>query len=414
MRLRRAAAFTAAVMLCAVPGLEARPEHLMQFASDPFSRPELRASCATCHVDPAGGGTRNAFGQAFQRNRYRVTPSLRRQWPDRFLSAISATAPAPVTTGGELKATWAADREGDVVVEIGGEHYLLRRDAGAVQRIEPADALAFTRPPPPPEEPALDFGEMPQPPGATLDYYLVNLPTTAVRLPRSLHVRFTHRFSDPAFRGRDRLGQLFGFDSSSVSSFGLEAGIFRRLSLVAYRAPYPRFAGGPTIELGPVFPLLRQAEGAPLSFSLRTTVEGQQNFTRRYTANVMPVFSRAFHERVELFAAPGFHFWVPHRTLTADFPVTPNEARDQMFSGGLGLSFRFRPQAAVVAEWHPRLAGFRRFEARNVYSFAVQRTTGAHTFALTFSNTQSSTTSRMVTDGLNDLRIGFNLYRRLW
>ena len=400
-----------------------RPEFLLRYASDPFSRPELR-TCSTCHVNPEGSGPRNAFGRAFDRNDHRVTPGFRLQWPDHFRSTISAelTGPQQAPLKATLKATWAAGKEEEVLVEIGSQQYLLNRAEGTVKKLEAAEAQAFRTPPPvplPAAEPEEVLERRP-----TFDYYLVNLPTNRMRPPRSLHMRFTHRFSDPPFKGTGRLRDLFGFDSLSRSSFGIEMGLLRRVSFVTYRTPYflqfpppcigDCAVGGPTIEMGPVFHLLHERDRDPLSLSLRTTVEGQANFTQRYTVNLVPVVSRSIGDRAELFVVPTFNLNVPRRTLTFDSPRTPGEIRDHLVSVGVGASIRIRPRTALIVEWRPRVAGFRGRLSRNTFAFGIQRSTNRHVFALTFSNTQSTTTTRSLTDGLDDLRIGFNLYRRLW
>ncbi len=407
-------------LLCGPTLLLARPEFFMRFISDPFSRPEKRASCAACHLNPAGGGPRNEFGKAFARNGFRITPQLRAKWTDWFVPSISAEAPAPQTAapGAPVKATWPAARDNVVLVEIGGEHYVLNRSDASIRKVDEAQARAFLEPAPetgkavaaaPGGEPA-ESG----PPPATFDHYLINLPTTKPREPHSLSLRFSHRFSDPAFSGRGRGGALFGLDSFAVASFGLEVGLLKHVSFVTYRTPYPHSAGGPTIEMGPSFSLVRQGGRVPLSFALRTTIEGEHNFTERFTANLMPVVSRAFGNRAELFIAPIFNLGVPRRTLTVDFPLTPGEARDNMVGLGIGASIRIRPKAALIGEYTPRIAGFRGLESRHTYAFGIQRATNRHVFALVFSNTQSTTSTRMLTDGLDDLRIGFNLYRRLF
>ncbi len=418
MRIKRKGVLLAALTLLFHQPLLARPEFLARFASDLFSRPERRTTCSTCHLNPAGGGPRNEFGRAFARNGFIVTPSLRLQWPDRFVPSLDAQAPVRDATlqGASLRATWAAGNDDAVLVEINGEQYLLNRVLATVAKVEAAQVQAYLTEPPLPSAssaaPLVPVEQLKIPP--TFDYYLVNLPTNRAYPPGSLHLRFTHRFSDPLSQGTGRLRNLFGLDSFSTSSFGVEMGLLKRVSFMTYRTPYPHSAGGPTIEMGPIFHLLQQEGRVPLSLSFRGTVEGEQNFTERFTANLVPVLSRSIGYRAELFLAPVFNLGVPRRTLTSDFPLTPGEARDHLISVGVGGSFRIRPRTALVAEWRPRVAGFRGLESRNAYSFAIQRTTNRHVFGLTFSNTQSTTTTRSLTDGQDDFRIGFNLYRRIW
>ncbi len=406
--------FLATTFLAAAPALQARPEYLALYAADPWSRPELR-TCLLCHVSAAGSGPRNEFGRAVEKADHHFPESLRRQFPDRFL--WSKASPAAESQGRPVKAIWSATRANEVVVEIGDESFLLNRADGSLAKLTPEQAAAFAAPPTPgaagpvqvqveKEEP-LELRTLP-----TFDYYLVNLPTNRPRPPRSLHLHFTHRFDEPLSSGTGRLRDLFGFDGFSVSSFGIEAGINRWLSFTTYRMP--KFLGLQTIELGPLFRLLEQGGRAPVSLSVRATVEGQRNFTERYTTNFQPVISRAFGTRAEIFVVPTFSLGVPRRTLTFDQPITPGERRDNMAAIGLGASVRIRPKVALVAEWVPRVAGFRGFETRNTYSFAIQRRTTRHVFGLVFSNNSLTTTTRSLTDGRDDVSIGFNLYRRIW
>lgn len=418
MRTKAKLLLIACLLVWGEPCLFARPEFLARYARDLFAKPEWTTTCATCHINPAGSGPRNEFGRAFARNGFIIMPSLRLQWPDRFIQSIDAKEPLPEATfhGAALKATWAAGNDEAVLVDIGGERFLLNRVRGTIEKAEKEQVQAYLTEPPPPSEssavPLVPLDQLRRLP--TFDHYLVNLPTNRARPARSLHLRFTHRFSDPVAQGTGRLRDLFGFDSFSISSFGVEVGLHDRIGFMTYRSPYPHSFGGPTIEMGPIFSLLRQGGRTPLSFSLRATVEGQQNFTERFTANLVPVVSRAFGDRAEVFVVPTFNLAVPRRTLTSDFAFTPGERRDNLVSVGVGASVRIRPQAALVGEWRPRVAGFRGFGTHNTYSFAVQKSTNRHIFALVFSNTQSTTTTRSLTDGLDDLRIGFNLYRRIW
>ena len=137
-------------------------------------------------------------------------------------------------------------------MEIGGQQYLLNRAESSVKKVEAAEAQAFRTPPPVPPRAAEPEEVLERRP--TFDYYLVNLPTNRVRPPRSLHLRFNHRFDDPAFKGTGRLGNLFGFDSFSRSSFGIEMGLLRWVSFLTYRTPYPRGAGRSDHRDGPGLP----------------------------------------------------------------------------------------------------------------------------------------------------------------
>jgi hypothetical protein len=111
--------------------IAAHPEYLKQFEQDPFRKPTVEG-CGTCHVDPAGGGERNAFGLDFAANDFVITPMLRANYPDRF--DISLTAQLP--NGGRL---YFSDPSGQsVVFEKNMQKYLVDLTAIAAGRLTEA------------------------------------------------------------------------------------------------------------------------------------------------------------------------------------------------------------------------------------------------------------------------------------
>ena len=74
-----------------VPVAAAKPAFMDRYDRDEFSRAELRHDCTVCHVG-RGGGERNDFGEAFEEAGYRITPKLRKKFPDVFTQEASAAA----------------------------------------------------------------------------------------------------------------------------------------------------------------------------------------------------------------------------------------------------------------------------------------------------------------------------------
>ena len=108
----------------------------------------------------------------------------------------------------------------------------------------------------------------------------------------------------------------------------------------------------------------------------------------------------------------------------AGFKVNPNadfllpsasegERRKNFAAIGLGASVRFRPRSAFVIDWTPRVAGYRPDGSHHALSFGIQRTTNAHIFELTLSNSIGTTTNGAFLSGSRDFPLGFNLYRLL-
>lgn len=403
--------------------LHARPEFLARYMADPFARPE-KSSCSTCHINPAGGGPRNEFGRAFDAGGRQITASLRQQFPAWFLATKTAQA-----AGESVKVTWSAAKESESVIQIGEQYYLMNRAEGTVSKISSEQATAFAAPPPPTTAgaPAAVTAEKAKPADdldsktlATFDYYLVDLPTNRERPAGELLMRFTHRFDEALTGHTGSIRDLFGFDSqSSVSSFGVEGAVTKWLSLIAYRmpgngaSPTPQ-RGAQTIELGTQLSLLHQSTKMPFSVSMRMSVEGEDNFTTRYTTNFQPIISHSFGSRVDIMVDPTFSIAVPRRSLTNDFPSVPGEFRDNAGAVGMGGSLRLTPRVAVVAEWFPRIYGFRQFGTSNTYSFGIQRRTNRHVFGLIVTNNSFSTTARTILGAGQDMRIGFNVTRRFW
>src|SRR6202008_3531121 len=78
------------------------------------------------------------------------------------------------------------------------------------------------------------------------DYHIVNIPTPKAVRRGSLNMYFTHRFQETITAlGEEDASQhiariskdLWGLDSSAVSSFGVTYGITDRLYVNAYRSP---------------------------------------------------------------------------------------------------------------------------------------------------------------------------------
>lgn len=386
----------------------ALPAFLARYAQDPFSRPEMRSQCGTCHVNPKGGGPRNTFGTAFEKNKHMVTAAFRAQWPDHFQQSVTATA-------GELKATLLANGE-DTILEIGGKEYRLNTRTGKLTAIEAQQAQQLAAAPPAPPKPL--EGKLPLRDQPTFDHTLVNLPTALPYARHELSMRFTHRFSQPVLGCGDQcagIGQLYGLDSFSESSFGGAYGITRRIAATLYRSPVNK-----TIEMGGVFQLMSQKGKEPFSAAVRLSVEGRNNFRPSdrphegsYTTNLVFPVSRTVTNVAEVFVVPMVSFNANPLADEALPTDPPGTRRKNQAVIGTGASIRFRPRTAFVMEWNPRVAGFHDFKSHNAYSFGLQRTTNGHVFELTLSNTVATTTSRAVSTGADAFALGFNIYRRL-
>jgi hypothetical protein len=275
------------------------------------------------------------------------------------------------------------------------------------------------------------------------DYQLVNVPTPK-RIPKhALNVHFSHRFSEPI--NDSGIDKLFGLDSFSVSSLGFSFAITDRLYAKANRSPVCETRNFcKTIEVGLGYHLLDEAGDSPFALSTYASVEGNDNFTDNFTFNLQAMLARSLTRHLNLFFSPAVHFNSNGNSRFNPSPLNPSPEIAQAAidlslgkhaaSFGFGVNARIRPSTSLLFEFVPRV-GFKTgqvlaqfndntgqflgFENRSepAIGFGIEKRVGRHAFALTFSNSQNTTTSRYNSSysglPLSKYVIGFNLYRRL-
>lgn len=395
--------------LLAVRTVQARPEYLKIFAADKLSRPELRSKCSVCHINPAGGGERNAFGKAFAAAGFEITPELRKRFPDRFLSENKKQGEKPPVT-------FVQGSDSEAVVEFNGKRYVINTKEKTVSELAPSPqqqkVVAAAPPAQGREEERPDVYRQ-------IDVRLINLPT-ATPIPKgSLWTDFTHRFP---FANRDA-EQLFGLDSSAIPSFGFVYGVTDRIHVGAYRSsgdvgrPILLYAGAS---------LLDEHKGHPLSLAARVGLEGRDNFKRNFTTSFEFAFARSITRHAQVYLVPTFS--VGDRDLSVG-PKT-NAPGETAIALGIGAAVNIRPSVALMAEANYRLNEESRYDngftgiRRPVFGFGIQKAsiTRRHSFSLVFTNGTGTTfAQRSMTKGLlfgddsfGGLTIGFNLSRRLF
>ncbi len=232
------------------------------------------------------------------------------------------------------------------------------------------------------------------------DYSLVNLPTT-LRLPvngGAFHL--THRFNENLRTDdfSDQVQNLFGIDTGANIGLEFRWGIMRRLEAVVQRTSISR-----DIQLSGKYDAIHETASVPLSVSAVVSVEGDNNFRQHYSPALGVIVSRKVADRLAVYAMP---FWV-HNT-------TP-EGTPKQDTGVIGLGGRVRVLSSlyVLAEATPRLGG-------NVirdpeYGFGLEKRVGKHVFALTFTNTPSTTWRQLALGGNpHTITFGFNLTRKFF
>lgn len=77
-------ALSAAVFLFSAQG-SARNEHMKIYEADPLAKEENHRNCSICHTDEDDKAKINAFGKAFAKLDYTITPELRQKFPEYFM-----------------------------------------------------------------------------------------------------------------------------------------------------------------------------------------------------------------------------------------------------------------------------------------------------------------------------------------
>ena len=195
------------------------------------------------------------------------------------------------------------------------------------------------------------------------------------------------------------------------------------------------------MEIGFGYNFFEQDEDSPFALQAYGSVEGNGNFTEEYTYNLQARMSYKVGPHVYVFFSPAIHLnsngsgrfdpratdFFPPATVAENFRLPTDGA-----SYGFGASVLITPNILAMFEFTPR-TGFKlgrsvpvfgpnfnviafNHESEPEFGVGIQRNIGKHSFALTFSNTQTTTTSRYNSSNLvlkpRRLIIGFNLSRR--
>jgi hypothetical protein len=348
----------------------------------------------------------------------------------------------------KINVTFDQKTPGVVIVESGGERLRIDTSTKIVEHLSDAQTPLSKQPDKGPVDTVAPKQRESSKTYEPYDYHIVNVPTPKAVRRHSLNLFFTHRFQEPitaldnekADQHIARISKdLLGLDSSSVSSFGLTYGITDRLYASVYRSPLCQPGLCKTIELGLGYHLLDEAGRSPIALSTYASVEGDDNFTERYTFNVQAMIGRSFTKYVNLFFSPAVHInsnggdrfkqFLTNQPLVSKLRLGENTG-----SFGFGLNARIRPTTSLLFEYTPRV-GFKMGQITPVFdasigqitafknnseaeiAFGIEKRIGRHVFSLTFSNTQATTTARYNSSNQalppNRFSIGFNLFRRL-
>lgn len=360
---------------------------------------------------------------------------------------LIVTAAQPESAS-NMKVTFDKNMPGVVIVESGGERLRIDTSAKTVERLSEAQTQASPRTR---KEPAVEVAMKERESSKAYepyDFHIVNIPTPKRVRRHSLNMYFTHRFQETitplekesADQHIARISKdLLGLDSSSVSSLGVTYGITDRLYANVYRSSLCQPGLCKTIELGLGYHFLDEAGRSPIALSAYGSVEGDYNFTERYTYNLQAMVGRSVTQYVNVFFSPAVHINSNGNDRFKQFLNTQPLAAKLTLgrhsgSFGFGVNARVRPTTSLLFEYTPRvgfkmgqitpefdpgigqITGFKNKSEAEI-AFGIEKRIGRHVFSLTFSNTQTTTTARYNSSNLalppSKFSIGFNLFRRI-
>lgn len=340
-----------------------------------------------------------------------------------------------------MQVTFDESEPGVVFVEANGEKIRIDTSAKTVAKVE---LPAGSQPKQDEQVARVEEEEESKPKSEPYDYYLINVPTPKRVVKGSLNLRFTHRFSQPVRPVRLSAENLIGLDSFAVSSLGLSYGITDRLYVNAYRSPLCQQGMCKTIEIGVGYHWLDEAGRSPVSLQTYASIEGNDNFTEEYSYNLQAMIGRSVTKWGYAFFSPAISFNANGQRRfnpRAENFFPPALVADQFNLGkhtasfGFGFSARIRPTVSLMFEYTPRVgfrqgrvfpnfapgtftvAGFTNVSEAEI-GFGIEKRIGRHSFSLTFSNTQATTTAHYNSSNLalspKRFIIGFNLTRTFW
>lgn len=346
-----------------------------------------------------------------------------------------------------LGITFVDNSSSTVVVERAGKRYIVDLAARTIAEVQPPSSPSASNlrpvgtPSPRPQQIAKTQAPRKEKPKVYEpgDDSVFSLPTGR-RLDRSgLYVNFSHRFAfDTAFTGKARGHDLLGLDGFSVSSFGFRFGVTDKFSVSAYRSPS---AIGRPIQLMATYNFLDEHDKQPFNAAVRFSVEGQNDFSKNFTANFEGIFSRSLTRRAQVYVVPTVS--LHNRPLVSPTDQPPDQRCENTsalgvggaldihpcantFSLGVAGSLDIRPTVALIAEVNPTIAGGRALGVhRPAYAFGIQKKIWRHAFTLGFTNSPGTTVSQRSgtrAEFLNDpsadtpsgLFIGFDLTRQIY
>ncbi|MEX2662871.1 MAG: DUF5777 family beta-barrel protein, partial [Vicinamibacterales bacterium] len=232
------------------------------------------------------------------------------------------------------------------------------------------------------------------------DFTLAALPTT-LRMPVGKWAfRVTHRFTRNLGQGDfgDAASNLFGLDGGSQVGMEIRYGLLPGTQLGIHRT------SDRSIQLFVQQNVLNERDGRPFGLDGVATLEGEDNLSERFRSALGLVASKNLGGVAALYLEP--------LVVLNTNPVEIGDVHTMMI--GLGGRLRVRPSMYLMAEYTPRVAGYRPFVDQ--MTFAFESRAGGHLFQINVGNGFGTTFGQLAGGGIaNDQwYLGFNLSRKFF
>jgi len=234
---------------------------------------------------------------------------------------------------------------------------------------------------------------------------LVNLPTTTTLGKGDFLFRISHRFQPPVSAGWD---SFFGFDGPAFILFSFGYGITDNLMVTVGRSKlYQEW------EFNADWAAFEQGEKSSLPFSVTLHAGGSivsqkepqgAEWSGRFRFNALLSLAYQLNDRLSFLLVPAFtsnaNFWEPSSEGT--------------FAIGIGGRFMVFDDISLIAEWVPRLAGYK--DLYSGWGLGVEKKIGGHVFQVFVTDSIGLIASQYLPGGDlklgdGDFRIGFNIFR---
>ena len=232
------------------------------------------------------------------------------------------------------------------------------------------------------------------------DFNLAALPTT-LRMPVGKWAfRVTHRFTRDLGQGDfgDAASNLFGLDGGSQVGMEIRYGLLPGTQLGIHRT------SDRSIQLFVQQNVLNERDGRPFGLDGVATLEGEDNLSERFKSALGLVASKNVGSVAALYLEP--------LVVLNTNPVEIGDVHTMMI--GLGGRLRVRPSMYLMAEYTPRVAGYRPLVDQ--MTFAFESRAGGHLFQINVGNGFGTTFGQLAGGGIaNDQwYLGFNLSRKFF